>query len=69
MLQSLKTQFFFFLKVTGRWTHKQIISILFAQKIIDTCSVFGKPYSGSGVKDCLEEVVSNQNLKEWIGKS
>lgn len=66
---SLLRHNFFFLKVTGRWTHKQIISILFAQKIIDTCSMFGKPYSSSGVKDCLEEVVSNQNLKEWIGKS
>ena len=39
------------------------------ETVLPTGGLFGKPYSGSGVKDCLEEVVSNQNLKEWIGKS
>lgn len=41
---SLLRRKLFFLKVTGRWTHKQIISILFTQRIIDTCRVFGKPF-------------------------
>lgn len=56
MISSLK-------QVTGRWTHKQIISVWWRQRWWVHAGCLGSPRD----KVSLEEVDSDQTLEEWVG--